>query len=181
MRKVILTYGLIAGAIVSGLMFATMPFWQNGALNFNNGEVVGYTTMVISLSMIFFGIKSCRDNYFNGTISFGKAVKVGLLITLIAAVMYALAWEICINTVASDFIEKMTNHYVEEVRKDSKSQTEIDKVVAEMESFKEWYANPLLRFGITLTEILPVGILITLVSAALLRKKEMLPHHQVAN
>lgn len=175
MRKIILTYGLIAGAIVSALMFASMPFWESGALNFDNGEFVGYTTMVISLSMVFFGVKSCRDYAFNGSISFWQAVKVGVLITLIASVMYAMAWEISYHTVASDFIEKMSQHYLEKMKSEAKNETEMKAAVEQMESFKEWYKNPLLRFGITLMEILPVGIIITLISALLLRKKEILP------
>jgi len=175
MRKTVLTYGLIAGAIVSGLMFASMPFWKSGALNFDNGEIVGYTTMVIALSMVFFGVKSCRDYYFNGSISFWQAVKVGVLITLIASVMYALAWEISYHTVASDFIEKMSQHYLEKMKSEAENEAELNAAIEQMKNFKEWYKNPILRFGITLTEILPVGIIITLISAMLLRKKEILP------
>ena len=175
MRKIILIYGLIAGAIVSGLMFASWPFWESGALNFENGEFVGYTTMVISLSMVFFGVKSCRDYHFNGSISFWQAVKVGVLITLIASVMYALAWEVSYHTVAADFTEKMWQHYLEKMKSETKNETELKAAMEQMESFKEWYKNPVLRFGITLTEILPVGIIITLISALLLRKKEILP------
>lgn len=175
MKKIIWTYGLIAGAIVSGLMFASMPLWENGTLTFDNGEVVGYTTMVISLSMVFFGVKACRDYHFNGTISFWQAIKVGILITLIASVMYALAWEICYNTVASDFTEKMSAHYLEKMKNEAKDKAEIEAAVAQMKNFEEWYKNPLLRFGLTTMEILPVGIVITIISAGLLRRKEVLP------
>lgn len=175
MRKIIWTYGLISGAIVSGLMFATMPFWKSGRVNFDNGELVGYTTMVISLSMVFFGIKSCRDYHFNGSISFWQAAKVGIFITLIASVMYALAWEISYHTVASDFMEKMWQHYLEKMKSESSNEMELKAAIEQMENFKEWYKNPILRFGITVTEILPVGIIITLISSLLLRKKEILP------
>jgi ethanolamine transporter EutH len=181
MKKVILTYGLIAGAIVAGFMFATMPLYNNETLDFSNGEVIGYSSMVIALSMVFFGIKSCRDNHFNGHISFGKAVKVGLFITLIAAVMYALAWEICYQTVASDFLDKMMEHQVVEVRKAGGGKAEEEAAIKQFESLKSWYEVPILRFGITMTELLPVGIVITLVSAALLKRKEILPAQQVHN
>lgn len=175
MKKIIWTYGLIAGAIVAALLFASMPLWENGTLTFDNGEVVGYTTMIISLSLVFFGVKTCRDHHFNGTISFWQAVKVGILITAIAAVMYALAWEICYQTVASDFTEKMSEHYLEKMKSATNDQAAVEAAVEQMQSFKEWYKNPVLRFGITIMEILPVGIVITLLSAALLRKKEVLP------
>lgn len=179
MRKVTLTYGLIAGAIVAAIMFATMPLYNNDTLDFSNGEVIGYSSMVIALSMVFFGIKSCRDNHYGGHITFGKAVTVGLTITLIAAVMYALAWEICYRTMASDFLDKMEAHQVAEVRKAGGSDEEVDAAVRQFESLKSWYEVPILRFGITMTELLPVGIVITLVSAALLKRKELLPAEQV--
>lgn len=171
MRKTIITYGLIAGAIVAGMMFATVPLWKRGTVTANNGELLGYTTMIIALSLVFFGIKSCRDNYFKDSMSFGQCVKIGLLITLIAAVMYALAWEVCYNTMMSDFTENMAKHRLEEMKADGKSAAEIAAVSAQMESFTEWYKNPILRFGATLLEILPVGIIITLISAAFLRKR----------
>ena len=171
MRKTIITYGLIAGAIVASLMFATVPLWKSGAATGGNGELIGYTTMIIALSLIFFGIKSCRDNYFKESMSFGQCVKIGMLITLIAAVMYALAWEVCFNTIMPDFIESMASHRLEEMKANGKSTAEIAVVSAQMESFKEWYKNPLLRFGATLLEILPVGVVITLISAVFLRKR----------
>lgn len=175
MKKIILTYGLIAGSIAAGLMFATMPLLQNGTIKYDQGEFVGYTGMVISLSMVFFGIKSCRDNYYGGQITFGRAVKVGLIITLIASLMYALAWEICYHTFASDFLDRMQVHQVEEINNSGGSAKEVEKAVQQIQVIKDWYRNPLLRFGITMTEILPVGLLITLLSAGLLRKKDLLP------
>lgn len=178
MRKIILTYGLIAGAIVAGLMFITLPLWKNGILTFDNGEIVGYTTMVISLSMIFFGVKSYRDNHSNGVITFGKAFKIGILITLIAGAMYALAWEVSYATVMSDFFGKMQEHYFSEMKERGASEQELQKAKEQMATFAEYYKNPVIRFGMTLMEILPVGILISLISAALLRKKEFLPVNQ---
>ncbi len=175
MKRTILIYGLIAGAIVAGLMFATMPFWESGVITFDNGEFVGYTTMVISLSMVFFGIKTCRDNHFNGSISFWKAFKVGILISLIAAVMYALAWEISYHTININFLEKMSAHYLENMKTEGKTEAEIEAFVQQMEMYKEWYKNPFIRFGMTLAEILPVGIVITIISSLLLRNREVLP------
>jgi hypothetical protein len=89
MKRVILVYGVIAGTIVAAMMAITMPMYENGTLNHENGKPIGYTTMAVALSMIFFGVKSYRDNYLGGVVSFWKAVKIGMLITAIAAVMYA--------------------------------------------------------------------------------------------
>ena len=167
MRKIILTYGLIAGVIVSVM--------NRGILNFDNGEIVGYTTIVISLSMVFFGIKSCRDYHFKGSISFWQGIKIGLLITLIASVMYALTWEFSLSTLAPDFSDKMWQHYIDNAKKESQNEAELNAAVQQVETWKEWYKNPLLRFALMLMEIVPVGIIITIISAAILRKKQVLP------
>ncbi len=174
MKKIVIIYGLIAGLIVGSLMLLTMPLWKSGVLNFDNGELVGYTTMVIALSMVFFGIKSFRDNYNNGTVTFWNACKVGILITLIASVMYALAWEISYANMGEEFTQKMTDHYFNELKTKGASEQELKKAKEDWASFSEMYKNPLIRFGVTLTEIFPVGLVITLLSAGLLRNKKFL-------
>ena len=174
MRKIILTHGLIAGVIVSLMILGSIPLWNSGILNFENSEIVGYTTIVIALSMVFFGIKSCRDYHFGGSISFWQGVKIGLIITGIGSVMYVLAWEIS-QSLMPDFTERMWQHFADDAKKDAQDEAELKAAVEQIETWKELYKNPLLRFGMTLMEIFPVGILITLVSAAILRKKQVLP------
>ncbi len=175
MKKVILIYGLIAGTIVAAMMLITMPMYNSGTLNLDNGELVGYTTMVIALSMVFFGIKSYRDNHAKGTISFGTGFKVGILITLIASVMYGLTWEISYNRIGDDFTKKMTEHYFDEIKKEGATDEELQKAKEQWAGYSEMYKNPIIRFGMTLMEIFPVGLIITLISAALLRRKYFLP------
>ena len=175
MRKIILTYGLIAGVIVSVMIFGSLPLWNRGILNFDNGEIVGYTTIVIALSMVFFGIKSCRDYHFGGSISFWQGVKIGLMITLVASLMYVLAWEISLRSLAPDFTDNMWQHYIEKAKLEAQSETELNAAIQQVETWKELYKNPFLRFGMTLMEIFPVGVFITLISAAILRKKQVLP------
>lgn len=176
MKKVILIYGLIAGSIVAAMMFITMPMYQSGVLNLDNGEWVGYTTMVVALSMVFFGIKSYRDNHANGSISFGKGFKVGILITIIACVMYGLAWEVSYSQIGDDFMKKMNEKYYADMKAEGATEKELEEAKKQWESFGEMYKNPLFRFGFTVVvEIFPVGLVITLISAGILRRKEILP------
>lgn len=178
MKRIVLTYGFVAGAIVGSVMLVTMPLYLNGTFDFSNGEVLGYSSMVIALSMVFFGVKSYRDKHQNGVISFGKAVQVGILITAVAAVMYGLAWEVCYSQMGEEFSAQMTVRYFEKMEKQGMSGEELDKAKEEWTAFSEMYKNPLIRFGVTITEILPVGIILTLLSAGLLRKKEFLPDRE---
>ncbi|MEK7729814.1 MAG: DUF4199 domain-containing protein [candidate division KSB1 bacterium] len=177
MRKVVLTYGLQAGAIVSVVMLLGMALWVDAMFSSEYGELIGYTSMIVALSLVFFGVKSYRDNYLSGVITFGKGLHVGILITLIAAVMYAGAWEIALHTQPKldNFMENYSAKYLDKMRERGASETEIQKQAETMAVWTERYKNPLLRFGMTLMEILPVGIIITLISAAILRRKEVLP------
>lgn len=175
MKKVVLIYGLIAGTIVGGTMLITMPLYENGTFNFDNGELTGYTTMVIALSMVFFGVKSYRDNHAGGAITFWSGLKVGLLITLVASIMYAATWEVLYARMGEEFTQEMVAHYMEDLKADGATETELAEAKAKWESFGEMYKNPLIRFGVTLMEIFPVGLVISLLTAGLLRKKEFLP------
>jgi hypothetical protein len=180
MRKIVLTHGLIAGGIVSLAMLLGTTFWSDVAFSSEYGELIGYTTMIVALSVIFFGVKSYRDNLSNGTVSFGKGVQIGLLITAIAAVMYAGAWEIALKTQPKlgNFMEGYTAKYLDKMKQQGASEAEIQKQAEKMEVWKERYKNPLLRFGISMIEILPAGIFISLFSAAILaifRRKKKLP------
>jgi hypothetical protein len=174
MNKIIWVNGTIAGVIMGGMFFLTAPLWENGTINFDNGMWIGYTTMVVALSVVFFGVKSYRDQHANGVITFGRAFKVGILITLIASIIYALSWEVAYNTVSKGFTEEMKKYYVEQAKSNSTNEQDLKASVAGVERNFEWYKNPFIRFAMTLMEVLPVGLVVTLVTAGLLRKKEFL-------
>src|SRR6266508_799755 len=177
MRKVTLTFGLLAGAIISVFLVIGMAIWEK-ARNIVASELIGYATMVIALSMIFFGIKSYRDNYQKGAINFWKGFQVGLLIALIASLMYAITWETYMQArpaSAAAFLDYYAECQVIKMKEKGASAAEIDREVKKMDDIKKMYGNPAISFGMALMEILPVGIIITLISAAVLRKKEFLP------
>jgi hypothetical protein len=174
MKRVIIVHGLIAGTIVSGMLLVSQPLIESGTLNFDNGMVVGYASMVVALSMVFFGIKAYRDQHQKGAITFGQAFGVGILITLLASLLYASTWEVYYNIAGSDFMNQYTQYYLEKLEQEGASAGELNTARLEMEKSNEYYKNPVIRFGITLLEILPVGIVITLISSAILKKREIL-------
>ena len=176
MKKIVIIYGLISGGILGAMLITTMSMYLTTPVIMDNGMLIGYSTMVISLSLIFFGIKSLRDNHYSGSITFGKAAKVGLLITLIASVIYAGAWEISYSKIGKDFVKKMQEQYYQQLEAKGLSADELRTEKDKIDASIEYYKNPVIRFGITITEVLPVGIILTLISAGLLRKKEFLPN-----
>ena len=170
MRKIVLTFGLIAGAILSGMMLLTIVVFGD-RIDFDKGAIIGYTTMVLAFLMIYFGVKSYRDNVAGGTVGFGRAFKVGALIMLVASVCYVATWQVIYHNFAPDFIEKYAAHQVDKARKAGASEAEIAAQSAKMAEFGKMYRNPLVNIAYTFLEPLPVGLLFTLVSAGVLSRK----------
>ena len=132
---------------------------------------VGYTSMVLSFLLVFFGIRSYRENVGNGEITFLRAFSVGILITLISCVCYVATWEIVASRLMPDFIDKYTSYAIAKIQASGASAQQIEAKRQEMAHFAQLYANPLFRTAMTFLEPLPVGLLITLVSALILRRK----------
>lgn len=177
MKKTVLTFGLISGAVSSVLMMLT-ALWLD-RIGFDKGVIVGYTAIVLSFLLVFFGIRSYRENVGGGQISFGRALSVGLLITLISSVCYVVTWQIVYFKLWPGFAEKYTNYVVDQVRASGASQQEIDAKVQEMRSMKAWYDNPLINAAVTFVEPFPIGLLVSLVSAAILRRRKPKNREQV--
>jgi uncharacterized protein DUF4199 len=169
MRKIVLTFGLISGAILSAMMLITLPFHDE--IGFDNSLIVGYTTMVLAFLMVFFGVRSYRDNVAGGSVTFGRAFMVGLMITAVASVCYVATWELVYSKLAPDYLDKYAAYSVEKAKKSGATDAQIAAKTKEMAEFKEMYKNPLINIAFTLLEPLPVGILFTLVAAGVLSRK----------
>jgi hypothetical protein len=177
MRKVTLTFGLLAGAIIAGLGLVHWSLYNHDVISMDKSVIIGYGSMVVALSMVFFGIKSYRDNHQKGAIKFLKGVQVGMLITLFASLIYALCWEGYLLTRpggTEDFMKKYTESYINNMKTKGATEAEIEQTTKRMADMGAMYKNPVIRFGMTLFEILPVGIAITLISAAVLRREGVL-------
>jgi predicted GNAT family acetyltransferase len=169
MKKTVVTFGLMGAGLMALMMFATIPFAEQ--IGFDKGIIIGYTTMVLAFMFVFFGIRSYRENVGNGQIGFGRAFAVGLLIMLIICASYVIAWEIMYYTLMPDFIDRYATYVGEKARAAGATQQAVEAQIQEMKSYKPLLDNPFTNAAITLTEPLPVGLVMTLISAALLRKK----------
>jgi hypothetical protein len=152
-------------------MAVSMIIYHNSD-NFQEGSMlVGYASMILAFSLIFVGIKNYRDKHNNGAISFGQAFKIGLFITLIASTFYVVTWMIEYHYFIPDFMEKYTAVTLEGLKKEGASQAEITEKTKEMAQYTEMYKNPVMVFFFTYLEVLPVGLLVTLICALLLKRK----------
>ncbi|MGD9584565.1 MAG: DUF4199 domain-containing protein [Lysobacterales bacterium] len=174
MLRTILKYGVIAGLVVAGFMLATFAVFS-GMPPLKYGLLIGYTTMLIALSAVFVGIKRHRDVDRGGVIGFWPAFGVGLGISFIAGIFYVAAWEALQAMTQMDFASSYAKAIIASEQAKGASAEALAKLSADLEAFKVQYADPLFRLPMTFSEIFPVGVLVSLVSAALLRFSRFLP------
>lgn len=169
MKKTVLTFGLLSGAILAGLGAILVPVCMSA--EYDNMEIVGYSAMILAFIVVFFGVRSYRDNVGGGTITFGKALGIGLLMTLIACAMYVAVWEIVYFNFVPDFVDNYSTNVIEKLRRSGATAQKVQERIDEMARFKKLYANPALNVLMTFGEVFPVGLIVALVSAGILRRK----------
>lgn len=173
MSRIVSLYGIIAGLIVAVPTIVFMVFVPPQEMQ--NGVVYGYVTMIVALTAVFIGIKHYRDRELGGVIKFGRALLVGLAISAVASLLYAIAWEISLASTGFDFPAAYTKMTMEAARAKGATPAELEQVARQAEQFTRMYSNPLFRLPITFAEMFPIGVLISLISAAVLRNSRVLP------
>ena len=169
MRKTILKYGLISGLLCAAMLAAVTPLENRPG--FEHGYLTGYTLIVLSFLLVFFGIRSYRDNASGGRLTFARGLAVGILISLLSNCFYVATWEVVSYKFMPDFAEKYAGQMVEHAKSSGASQQKIDETARQAADFVRNYHNPLYKISMTFLEPFPVFLVITLVSAAILRKK----------
>ena len=173
MQRTILIYGLASGAIIILGMIATIVLSKGGAPHSN--VWLGYLIMLVGLSSILMAVKSHRDKALGGVIRFWPALLIGLGVALVAGLAYVAIWEVYLALTDYAFMEQYVAATLAQKKAAGLSGAEYAKLAADLEAMKHSYANPLLRMPMTFAEIFPVGVLVALVSAALVRNPKFLP------
>jgi hypothetical protein len=170
MKRIVWKFGLISGAVVSAMMAATIPFQdENG---FDHSLLVGYATMVLSFLLIYFGVRSYRDNVGRGTVGFGRALAVGSLIGLVASACYVATWEVMYFKFMPDFMARYGAHELEKARAAGASEAALAQKKEELDKFEKAYQNPAVNVAYTFLEPLPVALVVALVSAGVLSRRK---------
>jgi hypothetical protein len=169
MKRNVLVFGSISGIAVSIFMFCSMLFVSRNGLD--GSMLVGYASMLVAFSFIFVAVKNYRDKYNEGVVTFGKAFQIGLYIALIGSTFYVITWAFEYHFLMPDFLEKYSQHMIDGLTKSGATQATIDAQVAEMGKYREMYHNPVFFALMTYMEILPIGIIVALAAALILKKK----------
>lgn len=169
MKRTIRIYGLIAGSISAVLMVLAMYFSEE--IGFDRGMLVGYSSMIISLSMIFFAIQSYKKSSGRQTLSFKESFKIGMWVTVISALCYTITWMFVYHFMMPDFWQKYIAYELDKMHKAGASAAEIQKYMSNASSMVDSYKNPVFVFFMTFLEPLPVGLLMTLIASFISMRK----------
>ena len=169
MKKIVLTFGLVSGVVMSAMMVLTLPLHER--IDSSTALIIGYTTMVAASLAIYFGVRRYRDEQPGGTLSFGRALAVGLLIACVAGACYTATWEVIYFKFQPGYMERYQARELEQERARGAMPAELERKRAEMARFAEMYRNPAFNAAMTFLEPLPVGVLVALISAGLLRRR----------
>ena len=167
MKNTVLKFGILSGVLASILMASTLPFEDK----LGHSYLVGYATIVASFLLVYFGIRSYRNNVGDGKITFGRAFAVGICISLITCLFYVATWEVIFHFYMPDFMVKYSAAIIQKMQAAGASEAAIQAKTIDLQKSTESYNNPLVRIPMTFMEPFPVGLLITLISAAVLRRK----------
>jgi len=165
MKKIVFVFGLIIGTILCANMIVMVNMMYSST-DFKGNDIVGYAAMVVLFSLIFFGVRNYRNKHLDGVISFGKAFKTGALIALVGSTMYVVVWLFYYYLFVPDFIDVYTSYVLNNC-----AEADLQTKTTEMADFKEMYKNPLFVILITYSEVLPIGLVVALVSALILKSK----------
>jgi hypothetical protein len=171
MKKTVLTFGLISGLMISVLMDGSLLIANKIGGSSAHSMVLGYTMMVASFLLVYFGIRSYRDNTLAGQITFGRAFACGILIALITCVCYVASWEVIYFNFMPHFMDSYFAAQIAKVQSSGLDPAVAAAQVAAIQRSQQLYQNPFVNAAYTFIEPLPVGLIMTLISAAMLRKK----------
>lgn len=174
MKKNVWIFGLISGALITA--WANYMAWVCCANpEFETNDFLGYTAMLAIFSLIFVGIRSYRNHYLGGTITFGRALKTGFLMSLVASALYVLVWLVDYYVFIPDYLDHYTLHVMYKARTGGATEAELAETAKSMAEFRELYKNPLFVIISTFLEVFPVAVIVSLISALILRRKPRSP------
>ena len=171
MKKTVLTYGFIGGGILALLVALATPFHDQ--IGFDRGVYVGYASMVAAFLMVYFGVVSYRDNVAGGTVTFGRAVSVGALISMLIMICYVAIWTFIFYQFLPDYFDKYSAYTLDQMRAAGQSASEIAAQGEQLKDFATLFENPLVFIAFGFLEPLPVALIFTLLTAWITSRKRL--------
>lgn len=168
MKNTILKYG--GYALVTAIVLFLLGLLFGKGIDYSAQEIIGYITILTSLSFVFFGIKHYRDKVNDGNVSFGRALLIGFLISLMAGIGIAIADFIYTSFINPDFMTEYTEHTL----KTMEQTLSTDEFAIKKEEFvtqMEAMGSPTMLALIMFATVGIIGFIISLISALILQRK----------
>lgn len=169
MKKTILKNGAYASLIVVGIPLLLWSLFE-GEPNYDISEIIGYATMILCMAFVFLGIREYRNQELNGTISFGEALKVGILIALIPSFAFGFYDLIYVIYLDPGFYDNYYHHYTRELEK-TLSGPELEKAITDLNAQKDFFMNPVIQFLVMFLTVFIIGFIASMVSSLILKKR----------
>lgn len=169
--KKILLQAFIYSLVVMTLLFALTALTSK-TTSYAIQEVIGYAGIVVSLLFVYFGIRQYRDKVNGGTLSFGQGLKVGLLIVLIPALLFGLFDILYTTFIDPDFLENYYNTHLANIKAQLPA-AEFEAEAKKLEQQKEIFGNSFFQFGLMFLTVFMIGIIITVISALVLKRTKL--------
>lgn len=171
MKHTILKYG--GYSLITAIILFLLGLLFGKGIDYTSQEIIGYVTMVVSLSFIFFGIKHYRDKVNNGTLSFAKSLSIGLLIAVMAGLGIAIADFIYTTWINPDFMSEYSEHMLNTMEQ-TLSAEEFALKKKEFETQMESMGSPIMLATLMFATVFIIGLIISLLSSLILQRK---PQH----
>jgi hypothetical protein len=169
MKQTVIRYGLFAAVFIIAL-FCIQMFWLADLVKLDVMEVAGYLTMLLSMIFVFFGMRYYRNEKNNGQLSFGKGLKVGILIVLFPAIFFGLFDVLYTEVINPQWEANYQAHYLSEMKASmTPAKFEIEK--KSFDSQMEFFKNPFFHFLVMFATVLVIGFIVTIISSLALRRK----------
>lgn len=176
MKTIFKRFGIYAALFELAFFVISWTLISITNAGFDTQEIIGYTGIFLCLSFIYFGIRYYRDQVNGGGITFTEGLKLGLLIMLVPAVCFALTDTLYIILIDPHYYEKYAGHMINEIRKTTPA-AQLPAKLKEMKAEMDFYSSPFMNFIIMFLTVAAIGILVTLVSALMLKRRRV---HAVA-
>ncbi len=163
MSKFILKYGLIGGLLAAaGLL--PFSFFDSNAPDYDLGEIVGWTSMIIGNGVIVLAMLAYRKQYPKESFSFAKGMKLGLGIAAIAASIFVVFDTFYVTVINPDFFEQYSAYEVQKMVDANVAQAEIDAAAAEMSAYSGPSGVAILE-TIMFVSVFLIGLVVTIIAS----------------
>lgn len=169
MKKIILTYGIVSGALISILMATSVLMFKDGT-DFNDNMIFGIIIMIVALLIAFLAVWKFRK-VDNEKYNYKRAFLVGLGVSFISSLMYVLTWEVVYNFYFPDFMEKYSEYCVKQLADSGASADAVTAKQTEMANQATMYKHTWYRMLLTFAEVFPLGVVASLVAPLIFRKR----------